>query len=136
MIKILVIDDEIGNRHTDYHQDFVKKYSDPDFQFVFCDGRNENRQYTIQTVLNFVRQNLDADIIILDRVFGDQNQFGVETLGRIRELSPNIPVVMHSSELDSDTRTKCTFFGAAGFLKKGITVEKFREEIFRLVKSK
>lgn len=134
MIKILVIDDDIGAKFNVYHKDFLKMYGEIErFEFIFCDGKNENRDFEVQSVLDFISKNSDADIILMDKTFGDNRQFGIQVL---EELCVDIPVLMFTSEADQTVVKECLSAGAVGFLKKGspwLSVEEFKAEILKYI---
>jgi len=131
MTKILVIDDDIGSKFNVYHKDFLKMYGKiEEFEFIFCDGKNEKGDFEVQCALSFVNKNSDADIILLDKTFGNNQQFGIQVLGK---LYTDIPVLMFTDEVNQKVIEECLFEGAIGFLKKGpwLSAEEFKNEIKR-----
>jgi DNA-binding NtrC family response regulator len=56
---------------------------------------------------------------------------GLELLPKVRELRPDVPVIMITAYGDDQTRRKVMASGAAGFLTKPIDFDVLREEIAR-----
>ena len=129
MTKILVIDDDIGSKFNVYHKDFLKMYGKiEEFEFIFCDGKNKKGDFEVQSVLNFISENSNADIILLDKTFGDNQQFGIQVL---EEVYTDIPVLMFTDEVNQKVTEQCLFKGAVGFLQKYpcLSVEEFKNEV-------
>lgn len=139
MVKVLVIDDDIGCPLNVYHKDFLKMYSGIKcFKFVFCDGNsNFDPQIPFETqfVVDFINTNSDADVILLDKTFGNNPQFGIVVLQKLKKLGVNIPVIMFTSEADSKVVKECLSLGVIGFLQKGspwLSAEEFKNAIVKL----
>jgi DNA-binding NtrC family response regulator len=54
---------------------------------------------------------------------------GLELLPKVREIRPDVPVVMITAYGDADTRARALQAGAAGFLTKPIDFKLLREGI-------
>jgi DNA-binding NtrC family response regulator len=66
----------------------------------------------LQTIANNV-----VDLIMLDVAMPEMD--GIETLRRIKELRPNIPVIMMSAEATIEKAVNATKLGAYDFIEKG-----------------
>jgi len=71
--------------------------------------------------LDIVKETI-PDLIILDIWMPDID--GIETLARIRELYPTLPVVMISGHGTIETAVKATKLGAYDFIEKPLSLDK------------
>ncbi|MDP2950861.1 MAG: response regulator [bacterium] len=135
MVKVLVIDDDIGCPFNVYHKDFLKIYGKIEgFEFVFCDGKTNfdlEVPFEVQKVIDFVNANMDADIILLDKTFGVNPQFGIVVLKQLKKLGVNIPVIMFTSEVSQVVVKECLAAGVTGFLQKDpwLSAEEFKKSV-------
>jgi len=103
MANILIIDDEAGIRDT--------------LAWIF-----EYEKHSVLTAesgsggLKILNDNTPVDCIILDVKMPQMD--GIETLGRIREIRPDIPVIMISGHGTIETAVEATKLGAFDFLEK------------------
>ena len=83
-------------------------------------------------VLSFLRSSRsEVGAVLLDLVM--PNRDGIETLQEIRELDPELPVIMVSGVASSLDIVRVMKFGAADFLSKPVAHEELRRAIGRLV---
>jgi DNA-binding NarL/FixJ family response regulator len=66
--------------------------------------------------MQFVAQNPDLDLVLLDLNLPDRDGFGV--LAELRERYPSISVVIMSALQDRDNVVKALDLGAVGFIPK------------------
>ncbi len=130
-LKILVIDDEIGARRSSWHKIFVEKYACLGFEFVYSDSRDADGNFSLACAEDFVRQNLDASLILLDIMFGAEDRFGVKILQRIRKFYAYIPVIMLTSVSDPEVRDTCLKLAATYLIKDTFSKEELKTEIER-----
>jgi two-component system nitrogen regulation response regulator NtrX len=64
----------------------------------------------------------DISLILMDIYMPGMD--GLETLGRIRELAPRLPVIMISGQATIDAAVKATKLGAADFVEKPLAPER------------
>jgi DNA-binding NtrC family response regulator len=64
----------------------------------------------------------DFDLVLLDVMMPEMD--GLQTLERLRERDPEVPVVMMSGHATIDTAVQATKLGAADFLEKPLSTEK------------
>ncbi len=64
----------------------------------------------------------DVDLVMLDVMMPEMD--GLETLKRIREAQPELPVLMMSGHASIDTAVQATKLGAHDFLEKPLSTEK------------
>ena len=67
------------------------------------------------------------DLILLDIVM--QGMFGIEVLQKIRELNPNVRVIMATADIQTATREEARSAGAAALINKPFK----RDELERVV---
>ncbi|HYM20428.1 MAG TPA: sigma-54 dependent transcriptional regulator [Candidatus Kapabacteria bacterium] len=103
MAHILIIDDEAGIRDT--------------LAWIF-----EYEKHSVQTAesgsegLKILNEGTHVDCIILDVKMPGMD--GIETLQRIREIRPDVPVVMISGHGTIETAVEATKLGAFDFVEK------------------
>ena len=71
--------------------------------------------------LDIIKETI-PDLIILDIWMPDID--GIETLTRIRELYPTVPVIMISGHGTIETAVKATKLGAYDFIEKPLSLDK------------
>src|SRR5687768_3869961 len=64
----------------------------------------------------------DVDLVMLDVMMPEMD--GLETLKRVREAQPDLPVLMMSGHASIDTAVQATKLGAHDFLEKPLSTEK------------
>ncbi|RMH64533.1 MAG: PAS domain-containing sensor histidine kinase [Calditrichaeota bacterium] len=97
--------------------------------------------YTVVTAPNgleaveLFRQAPDSfDLIILDLTMPVLS--GEEAYDHIREIAPDIPVILSSGFTDTEARIRFKDKAPAGFLQKPYTIEKLRHTLYKLSKKK
>ena len=61
------------------------------------------------------------DLVVLDMVM--HGMYGLEVLGKLRELNPTLPVVVVTADIQKSTRDDVKAAGAAGILNKPLKRE-------------
>ncbi|MFA7536467.1 MAG: sigma-54 dependent transcriptional regulator [Desulfuromonadales bacterium] len=108
MKSILIIDDEESIRES-----LIGILEDEGFRpFVACNGEEGVR---------ILREDL-PDLILLDIWMPGID--GIETLRRIKEIVPDLPVIMMSGHGTIDTAVRATKLGAYDFVEKPLSLEK------------
>jgi two-component system chemotaxis response regulator CheY len=69
------------------------------------------------------------DLVILDMVM--TGMYGLEVLGRMRELNPHVRVIVATADIQSSTRDQARDAGAVAFLNKPINREALGELVSR-----
>jgi DNA-binding response OmpR family regulator len=118
MPRILVIEDDLG------YQDLLASVLAASYEVTVCD--------TVEAGL----QKIDAekfDVIISD--INLQDKSGLEILMRLQVSGrlKDCPVLLCSSQTDTDTKALAQGMGAAGFVEKPFHVEPFLNEIRNLL---
>jgi signal transduction histidine kinase len=113
---ILVIDDERGPRES---LRMVLKY---DYDVHLADR--------VDAGVELLREK-KPDLVIMDIRMPEKN--GIEGLQEIREIDPNVSVVMLTGYGDLDTAQKAIRFGATDYLQKPFDVNEIQEVIRRYV---
>jgi len=129
ILKILVIDDEIGSQRSSQHQAFIKKYREIGFEWTFCDSRKKDGHFSVDAALEFVHINLDASLILLDIMFGSHARLGLDILERIKEIYSYIPVIMLTSVSEKEIRDKCLRKAETYLIKDTFSKEELKQEI-------
>ena len=112
-IKILVVDD--------------KKIIGDLFEFTLGYGGHDITVVTnAQDAINAVQKNR-FDIAFLDIVMPERD--GVEILGEIRKISPQLPIIMMSGYSVEDKRIQAKDLGAITCLKKPFEMDDVRKAV-------
>ena len=75
-------------------------------------------------------RNVDADVLVLDVSMGDRS--GIDLLGSIRELRPNLPVLMLSMYAEEHYALRALRAGAQGYIQKDRPPEEILAAIERV----
>ena len=105
---VLIVDDE-----PSIIQSLRGILADEGFEVMTADGGSK--------ALDILKETI-PDIILLDIWMPDID--GIETLERIRELYPNVQVIMISGHGTIETAVKATKLGAYDFIEKPLSLEK------------
>ena len=70
------------------------------------------------------------DAVVLDLLM--QGMYGVEVLQKLKQLNPNLPVIVVSADIQKTTREQVKESGAAAMVNKPITREQL-EEVLKVV---
>ncbi len=106
--KILVVDDEESIRIS-----LAGILEDEDFSISFADNGI--------TALDIVRKSM-PDLVLLDIWMPQMD--GLETLGKLKQLNPDLVVIMMSGHGTIETAVKSTKMGAYDFIEKPLSLEK------------
>lgn len=70
------------------------------------------------------------DAVVLDLLM--QGMYGVEVLQKLKQLNPDLPVIVVSADIQKTTREQVKESGAAAMVNKPITKEQL-EEVLKIV---
>jgi len=131
-IKVLVIDDEVGDPKSPHHQSFLRLYKDVGCDFSFTTAR-DGAQFATHAALSAVEALAKCDLVLLDLVFGEQDPpLGLSILKALSQRFPSLPILVFSS-LDRDVRLlgRCLEDGALGFVEKAVSPKELKAAIHR-----
>jgi CheY-like chemotaxis protein len=115
---ILVVDDE-PDVESMFRQHFRRDLRAGRFIMEFANSA--------PAALEQVKNNPDPSLILSD--INMPGMSGLEMLPKVKEVRPNVPVIMVTAYGDEATRKKATELGAAGLLTKPIDFGLLRQEI-------
>ncbi len=115
--RILVLDDEPAVRQT-----FSLAF--PEYEFVGTDSPTE--------CLNILRSPNDIGLVVLDVVMPGIN--GIQVLRQIREIDPEVPVIVCTAYGSKDVVVEALRNGANDFVDKPFNVKVVREMFRRMLK--
>jgi DNA-binding NarL/FixJ family response regulator len=87
---------------------------------------------TVEQLVSCLNQNQNADLLLLDLNIPDAH--GFNSLIKIRNQYPQLPLVVVSAYEDDDTVIKAMEFGASGFVPKSTPVELIFRAIGQVLK--
>ncbi len=116
---ILVCDDELGLRES------LKLILEPDYALAFTGNGEE--------AIRYIKAN-DPDLLIMDVKMPKMS--GLEALAQIKQLKPQIPVLMITGYESSDVAAQAIKLGAAAYLTKPFDCQKVLEQIRGLLAQK
>jgi CheY-like chemotaxis protein len=119
-ILVLVVDDE-PDVEALFRQQFRRDLRAQRFMMDFAHSAAE----ALARIASTIEQSL---ILILSDI-NMPGMTGLEMLPRVREMRPNVPVIMITAYGDPETRRKALECGASGLLTKPIDFVLLREEI-------
>jgi CheY-like chemotaxis protein len=119
-ILVLVVDDE-PDVEALFRQQFRKDLRAQRFVMDFANSASE----ALRRVASTVGQSL---ILILSDI-NMPGMTGLEMLPRVKEMRPDVPVIMITAYGDPDTKRKAIACGAADLLTKPIDFALLRDEI-------
>ena len=117
---VLVVDDE-PDIEALFRQQFRKDLRAQRFGMDFASSASE----ALKRVASTIGQSL---ILILSDI-NMPGMTGLEMLPKVREMRPDVPVLMITAYGDAETRRKALASGATGLLTKPIDFALLREEI-------
>jgi CheY-like chemotaxis protein len=79
--------------------------------------------------LSRVASTIEQSLILILSDINMPGMSGLEMLPKVREIRPDVPVIMITAYGDADTRRKAIENGASGLLTKPIDFSLLREEI-------
>lgn len=119
-VMVLVVDDE-PDVEALFRQQFRRDLRAQRFVMDFANSAAE----ALSRVADYVGQSL---ILILSDI-NMPGMTGLEMLPKVKEIRPEVPVIMITAYGDADTRRKALASGATGLLTKPIDFALLREEI-------
>ena len=119
-VVVLVVDDE-PDIEALFRQQFRKDLRAQRFGMDFANSASD----ALKRVASTIGQSL---ILILSDI-NMPGMTGLEMLPKVREMRPDVPVLMITAYGDAETRRKALASGATGLLTKPIDFALLREEI-------
>jgi CheY-like chemotaxis protein len=117
---VLVVDDE-PDVEALFRQQFRRDLRAQRFMMDFAHSATD----ALSRIASFIDQSL---ILILSDI-NMPGMTGLEMLPKVREMRPEVPVIMITAYGDAETRRKALENGATGLLTKPIDFALLREEI-------
>lgn len=87
--------------------------------------------HNVETTLNTIQENPDIDLILLDLKM--EGMDGVNGIIKIRNLHPNIPIVVVSSEEDKSIVLQTITCGAISFISKSTQGKQIGEALINIL---
>jgi len=115
-----VVDDERDVEDL-FRQQFRRELRAGQFMMEFA--------YSAPEALARITRPSDINLILLLSDINMPGMTGLELLPRVRELRPDVPVIMITAYGDEDTRARALKAGAAGFLTKPVDFKALHEQI-------
>jgi CheY-like chemotaxis protein len=119
-VLVLVVDDE-PDVEALFRQQFRKDLRAERFVMDFANSASE--------ALKRVASSLGQSLILILSDINMPGMTGLEMLPKVKEIRPDVPVVMITAYGDAETRRKAIAGGATGLLTKPIDFALLREEI-------
>lgn len=119
-VMVLVVDDE-PDVEALFRQQFRRDLRAQRFVMDFANSAAD--------ALARVANNLGQSLILILSDINMPGMTGLEMLPKVKEIRPDVPVIMITAYGDSDTKRKALESGATGLLTKPIDFALLREEI-------
>jgi len=119
-ILVLVVDDE-PDVEALFRQQFRRDLRAQRFVMEFANSGAD----ALARIASTIEQSL---ILVLSDI-NMPGMTGIEMLPKVREMRPNVPIIMITAYGDPETRRKAMASGATGLLTKPIDFTLLREEI-------
>jgi CheY-like chemotaxis protein len=119
-ILVLVVDDE-PDVEALFRQQFRRDLRAQRFMMDFANSAAD--------ALARIAATLEQSLILILSDINMPGMTGLELLPRVKEMRPDVPVIMITAYGDTDTRRKAIENGASGLLTKPIDFTLLREEI-------
>jgi CheY-like chemotaxis protein len=119
-VQVLVVDDEHDVADL-FRQQFRRELRSGKFSMDFA--------YSGAEALEHIAIPSDVQLILLLSDINMPGMTGLELLPKVREIRPDVPVIMITAYGDPQTRQKAVDNGAAGFLTKPVDFDILRQEI-------
>jgi CheY-like chemotaxis protein len=119
-VLVLVVDDE-PDVEALFRQQFRRDLRSQRFMMDFANSASD----ALKRITTTIEQSL---ILILSDI-NMPGMTGLEMLPKVKEIRPEVPVIMITAYGDPDTRRKALENGASGLLTKPIDFTLLREEI-------
>jgi len=119
-ILVLVVDDE-SDVEALFRQQFRRDLRAQRFMMDFANSASD--------ALSRIAASIDRSRILILSDINMPGMTGLEMLPKVKEMRPEVPVIMITAYGDADTRRKALENGATGLLTKPIDFAVLREEI-------
>ena len=119
-VLVLVVDDE-PDVEALFRQQFRRDLRSQRFMMDFANSATD----ALKRIASTIEQSL---ILILSDI-NMPGMTGLEMLPKVKEIRPDVPVIMITAYGDPETRRKALEGGASGLLTKPIDFSLLREEI-------
>jgi CheY-like chemotaxis protein len=119
-VLVLVVDDE-PDVEALFRQQFRRDLRAQRFTMDFANSA--------ATALARIAGTLEQSLILILSDINMPGMTGLEMLPRVKQLRPDVPVIMITAYGDPETRRKAIEGGATGLLTKPIDFSQLREEI-------
>jgi CheY-like chemotaxis protein len=119
-VLVLVVDDE-PDVEALFRQQFRRELRAQRFVMDFANSATD----ALARIAGTIEQSL---ILILSDI-NMPGMTGLEMLPRVKQLRPEVPVIMITAYGDAETKRKAIASGASGLLTKPIDFSQLREEI-------
>jgi len=119
-VLVLVVDDE-PDVEALFRQQFRRYLRSQRFMMDFANSATD----ALKRIASTIEQSL---ILILSDI-NMPGMTGLEMLPKVKEMRPDVPVIMITAYGDPDTRRRALENGASGLLTKPIDFSLLREEI-------
>jgi CheY-like chemotaxis protein len=121
-VLVLVVDDERDVEDL-FLQQFRRELRAGLFLMEFA--------YSAPEALARITRPSEVQLILLLSDINMPGMTGLELLPKVREIRPDVPVVMITAYGDNETRARALKAGAAGFFTKPIDFKLLRDEIIQ-----
>ena len=119
-VLVLVVDDE-PDVEALFRQQFRRDLRAQRFAMDFANSAAE--------ALSRIASTIEQSLILILSDINMPGMTGLEMLPKVKEMRPDVPVIMITAYGDPDTRRKALESGAEGLLTKPIDFALLREEI-------
>jgi CheY-like chemotaxis protein len=119
-ILVLVVDDE-PDVEALFRQQFRRDLRAQRFMMDFANSAAD--------ALSRIASSIDRSLILILSDINMPGMTGLEMLPKVKEIRPEVPVIMITAYGDADTKRKALENGATGLLTKPIDFALLREEI-------
>ena len=119
-VLVLVVDDE-ADVEALFRQQFRKDLRAQRFVMDFANSAAD--------ALSRIASTIEQSLILILSDINMPGMTGLEMLPKVKDMRPDVPVIMITAYGDPDTRRKALESGATGLLTKPIDFTALREEI-------
>ena len=119
-VLVLVVDDE-PDVEALFRQQFRRDLRSQRFMMDFANSAAD--------ALKRIGSTIEQSLILILSDINMPGMTGLEMLPRVKEMRPDVPVIMITAYGDADTKRKALESGASGLLTKPIDFTLLREEI-------
>jgi len=119
-VLVLVVDDE-PDVEALFRQQFRRELRAQRFVMDFANSAHD--------ALSRVTSTIEQSLILILSDINMPGMTGLEMLPKVKEIRPEVPVIMITAYGDADTKRKAIEKGATGLLTKPIDFAVLREEI-------